>query len=326
MRSAVPLFTAFVLAAVSMTGGAPAVLYASSNDLTLFCEERVLQGEPLAVILYPAVEAGPCEIVLADPSRRPIARSATFLYTVGSGKQVSAALFGIPNTAEIGTYTVTALRGSEELARTTVEVAEQSFHEERIPLNQTMTTLRSAPNPKRDAESEAIYRLLTSFNPVSVYHADPFVMPIDAFPTSSTYGSKRVYLYADGATSTAVHYGTDYATPIGTPVRASGAARVAFAGSRILTGNSVVLEHMPGVYGIYYHLDSIAVTEGQTVQAGERIGRSGMTGLVTGAHLHFEFRIGGVAVDPAALLRRGLLDKTGILRIIDAYLSVNEGR
>jgi murein DD-endopeptidase MepM/ murein hydrolase activator NlpD len=325
MRSAARL-PAVLLFAVSLSGGLFAALHASSEDLALFCEDRVLQGEPLAVVLYPAVGTDSVEIVLADPSRRPIARTATFRYTTESDVQVSAAFFGISNTARTGTYTVTVLRGSEELARTTFEVAEQSFFEERVPLNQAMTTLRSAPNPARDAESDAIYRLFMSFNPVSVYHTDRFAMPVDAFPTSSTYGSRRVYLYADGATSTTVHYGTDYATPVGTPVRASGAARVAFAGPRILTGNSVVLEHMPGVYGIYYHLDSIAVTVGQTVQAGQLIGRSGMTGLVTGAHLHFEFRIGGVAIDPAALLRKGLLDKSGILRIIDAYLSVNEGR
>ena len=53
-----------------------------------------------------------------------------------------------------------------------------------------------------------------------------------------------------------------------------------------------------GVFSSYYHLDRIEVQVGQAVRVGDTLGRVGATGLVTGAHLHWELRVGGVAVDP----------------------------
>ena len=76
------------------------------------------------------------------------------------------------------------------------------------------------------------------------------------------------------------------------------------AESRISTGWSVVVEHLPGVYSLYYHLDSLAASEGEAVRAGTLIGRSGSTGLSTGPHLHWEFRVNGEAVSPDWFLSR----------------------
>jgi murein DD-endopeptidase MepM/ murein hydrolase activator NlpD len=72
------------------------------------------------------------------------------------------------------------------------------------------------------------------------------------------------------------------------------------AEARIVTGNTVILEHLPGVYSIYMHMDSMAVFVGQVVPRGAPIGSSGMTGLSTGPHLHWELRVCGVPCDPEA--------------------------
>jgi murein DD-endopeptidase MepM/ murein hydrolase activator NlpD len=79
------------------------------------------------------------------------------------------------------------------------------------------------------------------------------------------------------------------------------------ARDRIVTGNTVVIEHLPGVFSLYYHLDSIGVDEGDVVEQGERIGTVGMTGLATGPHLHWEIRVGGVPVAPEEASRVPLL-------------------
>jgi murein DD-endopeptidase MepM/ murein hydrolase activator NlpD len=70
---------------------------------------------------------------------------------------------------------------------------------------------------------------------------------------------------------------------------------------RLLTGFSIVIEHLPGVYSLYYHLDKIDVKEGQMAGAGQKIGESGFTGLATGPHLHWEVRVAGNAVEPKTL-------------------------
>jgi murein DD-endopeptidase MepM/ murein hydrolase activator NlpD len=73
---------------------------------------------------------------------------------------------------------------------------------------------------------------------------------------------------------------------------------VALAGPLEVRGNAVILDHGWGVYSGYYHLSEVVVAEGQLVAQGEMIGRLGNTGLSTGAHLHWEMRVGGVLVDP----------------------------
>ena len=68
--------------------------------------------------------------------------------------------------------------------------------------------------------------------------------------------------------------------------------------NRIITGNTVIIEHLPGVFTLYYHMDSILIESGMVVKKGKQIGPVGATGLVTGAHLHWELRVSQVPVDP----------------------------
>lgn len=70
------------------------------------------------------------------------------------------------------------------------------------------------------------------------------------------------------------------------------------AENRISTGWSVVIEHLPGLYSLYYHMSSLNVKENDYVKAGEKIGLSGSTGLATGPHLHWEVRLNMAAVKP----------------------------
>ena len=82
------------------------------------------------------------------------------------------------------------------------------------------------------------------------------------------------------------------------PVLAAGSGTVIAAGNFAEYGRSVVIDHGQRVATVYTHLSSVRVREGDLVEAGERIGRLGSTGAVTGPHLHFELRLGGAAVDP----------------------------
>lgn len=101
------------------------------------------------------------------------------------------------------------------------------------------------------------------------------------------------------------HKGADYAAPIGTAVRAAAAGTVTFSGVQGGYGNLVILTHPGGAQTYYAHLSRALVSAGDGVDAGQTIAESGRSGNVTGPHLHFEVRVGGVPVDPEPLLAGG---------------------
>jgi murein DD-endopeptidase MepM/ murein hydrolase activator NlpD len=96
------------------------------------------------------------------------------------------------------------------------------------------------------------------------------------------------------------HRGVDYAAPVGTPVRAAGDGRVRFVGRQGGFGNVIELEHGSGVVTVYGHLSRFKrdLQRGQRVDLGSVIGFVGMTGLATGPHLHYEYRVRGAHKNP----------------------------
>jgi murein DD-endopeptidase MepM/ murein hydrolase activator NlpD len=99
-----------------------------------------------------------------------------------------------------------------------------------------------------------------------------------------------------------VHRGVDMAVPTGTPVLAAADGVVRLTGWHGGYGNLVEVRHADGSTTRYAHLSAILVHPGEPVAQGQLIARVGATGRATGAHLHFEYRVGGVAVDPLAYL------------------------
>lgn len=96
-----------------------------------------------------------------------------------------------------------------------------------------------------------------------------------------------------------MHTGLDLANVIGTPILAARAGRVVHVESQVGNyGNLVIIDHGDGYSTLYAHMDSFAVTRGQWVSRGQKIGEVGNTGRSTGPHLHFEVRRNGVHEDP----------------------------
>ncbi|MGE4257702.1 MAG: peptidoglycan DD-metalloendopeptidase family protein, partial [Xanthobacteraceae bacterium] len=105
--------------------------------------------------------------------------------------------------------------------------------------------------------------------------------------------------------SAAMHTGLDFQSEPGAPVRATANGTVTTAGWKGGYGRMVDVDHGNGYSTRYGHLSAIEVKVGQTVRAGQLIGRVGSTGRSTGPHLHYETRIGRDAVDPEKFLRAG---------------------
>ena len=103
----------------------------------------------------------------------------------------------------------------------------------------------------------------------------------------------------------AMHTGLDFRGDTGDPVRATANGKVTVADWNGGYGRMVEIDHGNGSITRYGHLSAISVTIGQSVRAGQVIGKIGSTGRSTGPHLHYETRVGGDAVDPLKFLRAG---------------------
>jgi murein DD-endopeptidase MepM/ murein hydrolase activator NlpD len=100
------------------------------------------------------------------------------------------------------------------------------------------------------------------------------------------------------------HRGVDYAAPTGTPAHSVGDGVVDFAGVQGGFGNVVIVRHGNSHSTVYAHLSRINVRKGQAVTQGQVVGAVGSTGWSTGPHLHFEFRVNGVHVDPQSVIQQ----------------------
>lgn len=191
--------------------------------------------------------------------------------------------------------------------RATIPVAEHRY---------PSTTLSVAPgfsDPSPDAlrrireEREEIRAALARVTPEWMPRGT-FLRPREGRVTSP-FGQRRLF----NGELRSRHTGLDLAGRSGDPVQAAARGRVALTGSFYFAGNAVFVDHGLGVFTGYFHLSEIGVREGQTVEAGDRIGAVGATGRVTGPHLHWSLYVNGVALDAGSLLRmRPVWEEIGV--------------
>lgn len=121
-------------------------------------------------------------------------------------------------------------------------------------------------------------------------------MPIEFARISSRFNPNRRHPVLG---ITRAHKGVDYAANTGTPIRAAGDGRISFAGWQNGYGRTIIIDHGRGYTTLYGHMSRLgSYRTGQRVGQGNVIGYVGATGLASGPHLHYEFRINGVHRDP----------------------------
>ncbi len=315
--------TAFFLALALLLGVvAPAKFAAQNNTAT---ERLVLLSEyhyPGSLLTALLTEARPLTEVRArlyDQQGEVSVSTRGFTLQLNPTRRVWVALLGIHSYAEAGNMQLEIEERGIFYRNThnyTIQISDKTFAQERIALNRALSQIRAAPDPRKEQESRALFEILTTTNPSAFYHSASLMPPTSSQRITSGYGDRRVFEYADGNEGYGIHFGIDYGGATGTIVEASASGRVALATSRIITGNSVVIEHLPGLYTSYYHLDIIGVKVGQIVQRGQIIGSLGSTGISTGPHLHWELRVAGAAIDPSAFFSMPLLDKDRIAALL----------
>ena len=122
--------------------------------------------------------------------------------------------------------------------------------------------------------------------------------PFTNTKAEAAFADFRSYVYQGREVDKQVHLGFDLASFANTAVLAANRGKVLFAGDLGIYGNCVVIDHGLGVQSLYGHLSSIAVKVGDVVTKAQELGKSGMTGLAGGDHLHFTMLVNGQMVNP----------------------------
>jgi murein DD-endopeptidase MepM/ murein hydrolase activator NlpD len=212
-------------------------------------------------------------------------------------------LIGIHAMAKAGPRLLEILSFDEEgtltIAAKTIEVVEGEFAVEYIYLPPEVSKLLD-PKTVRE-ENERLAKILGIFIPRQMWRS-VFSFPLRGMvDVTSPFGIRRSY---NGRPARSYHGGIDFRASVGTPVYAANSGRVALAEELKVRGKTVIIDHGLGVMSGYFHLSEIAVVEGKEVKKGDLIGKVGTTGLSTGAHLHWEIKVGGVNVNPLQWTRR----------------------
>jgi murein DD-endopeptidase MepM/ murein hydrolase activator NlpD len=207
------------------------------------------------------------------------------------------AIVGIPLDTKPGTASL-AVDGLGAPHSQAFEVTDKQYPVQKLTIADNRKVEPPAEDMKRILrEQEVITKVRTHWAATDAIDL-ALVLPADA-PLSSRFGLRRVL----NGQSRNPHNGLDLAVPRGTPIRATAAGSVTFAGDLFFAGKTVFVDHGQGLISMYAHLDEIGVRVGEQLARGQRLGLSGMTGRVTGPHLHWTIYLNGTAVDPEFFVR-----------------------
>lgn len=303
------MFRVFTIALAALFSTAlPAVA------LEVRAPHRVAVGDLISVSVVPDRPISSVSARLIDPQGIAVTAARGFRTSDRAGADRWAILLGTASTFPAGRYTIrTTVETRHGAVRESIPllVSPRSFRPQRIALDARLSVLQGENTARKRAQAAQLWSILTTFSPGALFQRGPLILPVKGAIVSSPYGARRFFAFAHGGGRYSVHQGVDMAIPAGSPIRAAGAGRVEFAGRWLMTGNTVVIEHLPGLFSLYFHFKRMEVHVGEVVKQGQLLGLSGSTGLATGPVLDWKVEVNGVAVDPMSLLSRQLISPDG---------------
>jgi murein DD-endopeptidase MepM/ murein hydrolase activator NlpD len=221
-------------------------------------------------------------------------------YAVAPGS--FAAIIGVDLEAKPGASKITISArndaGRQRQAETIVQTLSKSFREESIKVAPGFDQL--SPEALELIRMERADFALAFATPAAErFWEAPFIRPVP-HESSSSFGYRRII----NGKPRAPHTGADLRAPLGTEVLAANHGRIVLTGNYFFAGQSIVLDHGHGLYTMYFHLSEFKVDAGTMVRRGDVIALSGMSGRVTGPHLHWAARLGNARIDPMELIQK----------------------
>ena len=176
-----------------------------------------------------------------------------------------------------------------------IEIVDGDYKQnEIIKVAQGKVTLSTKNKQRSKKEYEQVYKeVYSKITSDDLTNNEEYIYPIDSKITSA-FGNARIY---NGITKS-YHTGTDFRAKVGTSIYASNNGIVSLTMDRFYLGKVVYIDHGRGAFSYYSHMSSFTVKKGDKVLKGQKIGESGVTGRITGPHLHYAMRLYNTTVDP----------------------------
>ena len=207
------------------------------------------------------------------------------------------AVIGLSLGTKPGRHFIRARNNRDDSLQIAFTVEAKNYKEQHI----TIKDKRKVNPEKRDMdriirEKETITGALRHWSETDTVDLN-FEYPVDG-PTSSPFGLRRFF----NEQPRSPHSGLDIAVPEGTPIKAPAAGTVIETGEYFFNGKTVFIDHGQGLVTMYCHMSAIDIEPGTAVKTGDIIGKIGMTGRVTGPHLHWGVSLNDARVDPLLFL------------------------
>jgi murein DD-endopeptidase MepM/ murein hydrolase activator NlpD len=207
------------------------------------------------------------------------------------------AIVGLALEVKPGRHFLEARTRDKKPLRLAFEVSDKAYETQHLTIKDKRKVNPEPRDLERiDREQKRIGAALGHWSDSTPMTLD-FLKPADG-PLSSPFGLRRYF----NEQPRKPHSGLDIAAGEGAPIRAPAPGTVIDAGDFFFNGNTVFIDHGQGLITMYCHMSRIDVKPGQRVTGGEVIGAVGMTGRVTGPHLHWSVSLNDARVDPLLFL------------------------
>ncbi len=207
-------------------------------------------------------------------------------------KQDWLALVGVPLNAKPGSQRLTVTANGETWT-VLFDIQDKDYPTQHITIKDKRKVNPNQYDMKRiNAESAEIKAALQYWTDQETLPLN-FTWPIEG-RVSGLFGRRRVF----NGQPRRPHSGMDIAAPTGTEIHAPAAGIIRETGNYFFNGNTVFIDHGQGLITMFCHMDRIDVTPGDTIHQGDVLGTVGMTGRVTGPHLHLGVSLNDVRVEP----------------------------
>lgn len=266
----------------------------------------IATGVPVAAGKSPGASVHPATVrpgdvfVLRPSQARGAPESARFLDKTYPplnvpGESGPVFLMGVDLDATPGKELITVRWAGGREERLPISVVKRSFPEERLTLPPAMVT------PPRELEERIAREQALAADAYRTSDAvklwDRGFTPALDQKAAGNFGRRRIL----NGIPKSPHTGQDYTAPAGTAVKSVAGGTVRLARDFYYSGLTLFVDHGSGLVSVYMHLEKFQVSEGETVSAGQVIGRVGSTGRATGPHLHLGVRLFEQRVDPETL-------------------------
>ena len=273
--------------------------------MTKSCLLLLLLATPLALaaeVLFPKANAVPggVAVVKLTSSLQPAPKVyyGKRRVLIRRNSQNWEAIVGIPLSAKIGIHQVKVKTVNGKSFYREFSVAAKDYATQHITLkNKRMVNPYAKDLERIRKEKKIIIKALSTWSENPEVQTQ-FILPVDG-QLGSPFGLRR---YFNGEPRRP-HSGLDIAAPEGTLIRSPADGVVVNTGDYFFNGNSVFVDHGQGLVTMFCHLSDINVQTGTIVKQGDVLGKVGMTGRVTGPHLHWSVSLNNTRVEPKLFLQ-----------------------